>query len=501
MNLATLVQSQNLATLLQALAPVAELAAGKTVEARLLSLAGDGTATAQVADTKISLVLAGPEAKQAALRPGATLLLRIDAPEEAGTGLRATLLEVRPPAATAAPPRTAPLVDTPAPSPTAMAGTPMPATAGHGPAAMLPAAPRGPLAQPLAVMPPVTSPASAEASAAALPATTLPTAATARALAGPLLGTALARQDSLAPLFANLRGLAEGSISFVLPKPLLAAIDRVLAQAVPAERRTVTARVLREAVQGSGLFLEARQANGQPAPVRGDLKAALLGLRETLVPLIETLSPYPGVAARQAEAEPPAQAGQEQQNRPAPPRRDGPLLPQAIAEPTLAAGEKPLAVAWTLLDQSDAALDRITLAQYASLPQEAARTEPGQAQRWLTEIPLAFHQGAAILPLQIEKEPPRRDADGATPPLWRIRFALDVEPMGPLQGVVTLQGRSVGVTLWAEREETSRLLRGATPGLEAALADAQFENGTIDIHTGQPRVLQPTAGQFLDRMS
>ena len=96
----------------------------------------------------------------------------------------------------------------------------------------------------------------------------VPLAATPRALAGPLLGTALARQDSLAPLFANLRGLAEGSVSLVLPKPLLAAIDRVLAQAVPAERRPVTAQVLREAVQGSGLFLEARQANGQARAAR-----------------------------------------------------------------------------------------------------------------------------------------------------------------------------------------------------------------------------------------
>jgi hypothetical protein len=124
-----------------------------------------------------------------------------------------------------------------------------------------------------------------------------------------------------------------------------------------------------------------------------------------------------------------------------------------------------------------------------------------QSHRWLTELPLAFHNGAAMLPLQIEKEPPRRDTNGVAGPLWRVRFALDVEPMGPLQGVVTLQGRSVGITLWAEREETSRLLRGASPGLEAALIDAQFEHGTIDIHTGQPRVAQPTAGQFLDRMS
>jgi hypothetical protein len=82
-----------------------------------------------------------------------------------------------------------------------------------------------------------------------------------------------------------------------------------------------------------------------------------------------------------------------------------------------------------------------------------------------------------------------------------VRFALDVEPIGPLQGVVTLQGRKVGVTLWAEREETSRMLRGAAPELESALVEARFEQGTVDIHTGQPRVMQATAGQFLDRMS
>ena len=73
--------------------------------------------------------------------------------------------------------------------------------------------------------------------------------------------------------------------------------------------------------------------------------------------------------------------------------------------------------------------------------------------------------------------------------------------MGPLQGVVTLQGREVGVTLWAEREETSSLLRGAATGLETALHDADFATGSVDIHTGQPRVVQPTAGQFLDRLS
>ena len=44
MNLAQLVQSQNFATLLQALDAAGELAAGRTVQARLLSREADGTA-------------------------------------------------------------------------------------------------------------------------------------------------------------------------------------------------------------------------------------------------------------------------------------------------------------------------------------------------------------------------------------------------------------------------------------------------------------------------
>ena len=446
MNLAQLVQSQTFATLLQALDNAGELTAGRTVQASLLSLAADGTATAMIGDTKVALLLAGPQAKQAAtLDPGAALTLRLEPPAEPGGELRATLVEARPAtAATAATPQSA------------LASTPD----------LTPAA--------------------------------------ARTLAGPLLASALQQQDSLAPLFANLRSLARGEVVPTLPKNLLAAIDRVLSQAVPGER-PITERQLREAFQTSGLFLEARRAAGDATPLQGDLKAALQSLREALQPIVGVLA-----AGQKASHEHPAlpdpdgQAGTAsgQADRPAPPRRDGPLLPQAPAEPTLARGETQAVIAETLLEQTDAALDRIKLTQYASLPPEPGRQDPSQpAQRWLTEIPVAFQNGAAVLPLQVEREAPRRTAQGVTAPLWRIRFALDVEPIGPLQGAVTLQGRDVGVTLWAEREETSKILRGAAPGLETALLAADFASGAIDVHTGHPRVIQPTAGQFLDRLS
>ncbi len=543
MNLATLAQSQTLATLLQALAPASGLVAGQTVEARLLSVAGDGSATAQLGQETFALVLAGPAARQSALQPGATLVLKLDqGPTGApGGSLTATLIEVRPPtpeqaraaAATAQsmqPPGAASTTEPGQTRPaqgTQVQATPAQPASPQTPAAAIPGRLAAPAATPTApgtAGPAATpgvgplpgqsaSPAGAAASPDTLSAARQPPAARAdpaagatspRAMAGPLLGPALARQDSLAPLLANLRAVANGTVALSLPRPLLALADRVLARALPVERRALTGPVLQAAVQTSGLFLEAKRAQGAPAQPQADLKGALQTLRDHLLPLVQTASrpEAGGAGSLPASSTGSAQTpGGDVTTKPTPPRRDGAPVPQPIAEPTLAAGDKPLTVVGTLLEQTDAAIDRITLSQYASLPAEGMRPEAQQGQRWLTEIPLAFHNGAAMLPLQIEREPPRREVDAAAGPLWRVRFALDVEPLGPLQGVVTLQGRSVGITLWAEREDTSRLLRGASPGLEAALAAARFENRAIDIHTGQPRIPQPTAGQFLDRLS
>lgn len=538
MDLATLAKNQTLATLLQALAPTTGLVAGKTVEARLLALAGDGTATAQLGAETFSLILAGPVAKQAALQPGATLVLRLDAGADPAAPLQATLVAVRPPSVQGAPTAAAPQSQAQT-SPGMPAGAPVPASvpvpsatlsgqaaapapaalpsatsAGAGTAPALsgaPLSPSGPFQAPSGAQtaPPRATAVASTAAAGTNPAPqagpTLQTGPTAspRTLAGPLLGPALARQDSMAPLLANMRALADGSVSLTLPRPILTLVDRVLAQALPVERKAVTAPMLKTAIQNSGLFLEAHQAQGGTPPP-GDLKAGLQALRDHLAPLLQALAAPAGKTAPSATGAALANLPlptTDPNARPAPPRRDGALFPPPIAEASLSAGDKPLAIVGTLLEQTDAALDRITLSQYASLPPEGSRAEAQASQRWLTEIPLAFQNGATTLPLQIEKEPPRREAEGSAGPLWRVRFALDVEPLGPLQGVVTLQGRSVGITLWAEREDTSKLLRGASPGLEAALADAQFENRAIDIHTGQPRVSQPTAGQFLDRMS
>ncbi|WP_186419438.1 flagellar hook-length control protein FliK [Bosea sp. CS1GBMeth4] len=494
---AALAKSQSLATLLAALGGNGGLAAGKTVEARLVSLDGDGNATALVNGVKVALVLAGPEARQAALQPGAGLQLRLAPPAEPGAPLQATLVGIRPAPAEGiamATPDWQPAAAPPPGSPS----SPGPATAT---ATATQAAGSGPALTGRSASSPAVAP---QAALAASP----------RAIAGPLLGAALGRQDSLAPLFANLGSLAQGTVALTLPKPLMALVDQILAQRLPAGTRPVTAEALRAAIARSGVFLEARQAAGEAPTPRSDLKAALLSLRDLLKPAVEaapaTRSPLPGEATREGPPlrppATPAAAGQDgaapapARARPAPPR-DGLLTPQPAAEPSLSSAARPAAIAQALFGQAEAALDRIALAQYASLPPDATRHDQQPPVRWLTEIPLALATGTAVLPLEIERDPPQSGSAAPEAPLWRVRFALDVEPLGALQGVVTLQGRAVGVSLWAEREGTSRLLRQATPELETSLLRSRFDSAEFEVFTGHPQPARASAGQFLDRRS
>jgi hypothetical protein len=126
------------------------------------------------------------------------------------------------------------------------------------------------------------------------------------------------RQAGLAPMMANL------DAAIVLPEtpePVRQAARAVLDKALPTGQ-PITATALREAVQGSGVFLEARLARAAVAPealvsanateAGGDMKAALLVLRavvSTWLAKAPTVGPEPRAltskAASESRSEPP----------------------------------------------------------------------------------------------------------------------------------------------------------------------------------------------------
>jgi Flagellar hook-length control protein FliK len=108
---------------------------------------------------------------------------------------------------------------------------------------------------------------------------------------------AATQQTSLAPLFANL-GVAAGSGS--LPALVQQAAVQVLAQRTSLDQGLSGADI-KQAFQGSGLFLEASLARGSVSSAMPDLKAALIVLRQALTSVLTSASggttPTPGTAA------------------------------------------------------------------------------------------------------------------------------------------------------------------------------------------------------------
>jgi len=111
--------------------------------------------------------------------------------------------------------------------------------------------------------------------------------------------TAVTRQAGLSALFANL-GAATSLQN--LPPKLQQAVADVLAQRPPLDTQ-LTGDEMKSAFRNSGLFLEARLANGAPAPgAMPDMKAALIVLKQALATAL-------GGSDVGASATPPAASG------------------------------------------------------------------------------------------------------------------------------------------------------------------------------------------------
>jgi hypothetical protein len=506
MTIAAVIQSQMIQTLLQALQSASDSAArGAVVEARFMgwseapegmsaaargtqAMAAPGmpafatsgpsptlsTARIEIGGKPVTLLIQADAERRAALMPGAVLTLAVERAASPGQPAQMRLVGIAGERGMGAA------------TDQAMSGSAPAAVGGAGPA---------------------------QARTAEILAT--------RAAAGPLMGQALARQGGLAPLFADLEALARAPL---MPQPVLAATQAALAlRLAPA----AAGRDIEKAVKASGLLHEAHVARGAVAALQPDLKGVLLALRQSLREALGQASAAVAMAGADQVAQPEplsgpmppglpeqamretrmAGAGTQPTTPPAfgqrlqPPLRDGLPVPQAVAQPSIDAADDAASMMTKVLERTEAAIDRISLSQFASLPSAHEAAQAAPTNRWFTELPMALDGRTAVLPLEVEEDRSGAGAAGAQARLWRIRFALDVEPIGPVHALVTMQGRDIGVAVWAEREATSRLVRDHSPDLRAALLDADFDKAEIEVIAGQPARRPAPAGHYLDRRS
>jgi hypothetical protein len=299
-------------------------------------------------------------------------------------------------------------------------------------------------------------------------------------------------------------------------------------QGTPAASVSAGSTAARSALPTVPSSVASAAAFAELAP-SGDLKAALLVLREVVRLWADNAdaAASPRLAAEPAAPNslaPPTPAGAPRVSEgaaktppeslspaavdlrapppgPPPPYRGDPPAAQPAAAPSLAPDAVPHDVAEHLLTETDAALARHSLLQIASLPDQArgAGGSRSDSPQWLFEIPFLTRQGTSIAQFEIGRDGRALTADGRT--IWRARFSLDVEPMGPVHVQVALLGERTAVTLWAEREASAARLRENTSMLSDGLRRAELEPGEIQCRVGAPSAPRPTPGRFLDRAS
>jgi hypothetical protein len=378
---------------------------------------------------------------------------------------------------------------------------------------------------------------------------------------GAAMRAAVVRQDGLAPLIANIEALVgRPDAAAALPPQVMQAARRLLDLRVPLGG-DLSATDIRQALLQSGLFMEAQlsgrdgAAGATPAGVSssgaapttppgtaaptgspaspaasqpgdagaaadgagGDLKTALLVLRQVVRGWLdssgsgEPAPAGPRSAPAQSPPSPPSAvpspplAGESAHPTfpPPPPYRGAAPAPQPAAAPSIAEDARPAEIAHKLLQQTDAAIARHALLQLASLPDTPSPSLPHapdtSGPHWAFEIPFATPQGTNIAQFEVSRDGQAITPDGRT--IWRARFTLDIEPIGPVHAQVAVFGERAAVTLWAERDATTARLRESMPMLSEGLREAELEPGDIHCRTGAPAAPKAPAGHFLDRAS
>src|SRR3569623_1520246 len=287
-----------------------------------------------------------------------------------------------------------------------------------------------------------------------------PVPSTPQAALAQMLPEALGRQNSSGPLLMSLAVLVQKP--GVLPEPVLRAALGALAQRIIVSSDKVQPSQIEQAVQRSGLTLEASLLQGTPSPM--DAKAGLLALREALGKW-EGGTPTP--ASNTRDAAPPPIKGL--------PLRAVPVDPAPLPDIAKDAGR-------LLHSEADAAISRLKLMQLASLPDSDPGKPSAPSQRM--ELPFLIGHELVMAQIQVGRDAPRREQDRKRG--WTMRFALNFSQTGEVGAEVGVLGKAVNVALWAAEPETAVAMNETLTELTRSLEAAGLKPGTIRIRHGVP---------------
>lgn len=271
-------------------------------------------------------------------------------------------------------------------------------------------------------------------------------------LARALLGR-IPRQSGLPALLADLHLLLQAPAATRIPEvpETLASLAQLISSASAFASGDATHATLRS----SGLFLEARLADGtEPsAQLHRDWKAALLRLASAIEPLADNATQM------SIDALPPPQ-----------PARPLPRQPRARRG---ASGWQGDAAAWARLRQLlSGCIARIEIAQLQAT---------GPTPVWLFELPLRGRGGFDVLQLRI-----RPGTSAGAQPAWQIEIAIDLPALGAIGADLSVRGDRVALHLWAAVAAVARRMEATLAGLATRLQQAGLIVEHIACRYGAP---------------
>lgn len=176
------------------------------------------------------------------------------------------------------------------------------------------------------------------------------------------------------------------------------------------------------------------------------------------------------------------------------PRRGQPLhgQPPAALDPAIAADPKRLGA--HAAEAAESAVQRIVLEQYASIDPARLSGQPRDADQvrqtgreWTFEVPIAARDGTAMMQVRVERDGRGRSGPEAPgEPTIRVRFSIDMEPIGAVHARIGFSGGRLAIGLWAERPEVAAALGAEVGDLRGALEAAALPVDEIRLAAGTP---------------
>lgn len=305
------------------------------------------------------------------------------------------------------------------------------------------------------------------------------------------LSTQQSRQGSLDGLFKVLQNAQQNQS---LPPALQASITTLLAN-LPNIQQLSDPKVVAQALNGSGVFLEANLLGSRAVAAGPDLKANLLRLISQIIANVPDNTDYDAAAAANTMA----------RVMPSFIRNAlgtlglvgaRPQHPSIFPIPSRYLGSENAQDLETILKLAAAAISRLQSHQLSGLEQTRTTADGSLLTTWQLEVPMRNLQD--IVPLQVkvqreetsDQDEAAEKYDNPSKPakakLWRVELAFDLEPLGPLQVQVQLVRGSLSSQLWAERSESAELIASELGYLRERLVASGIDVSELACHRGTP---------------